>query len=202
MGISRKVPLLLLLMLAAACARHAEGQPSPEKEALEKTKTSVALARPTSVNIAGRHPLCSGRFASLLKHVGNMPREFFEEPEISSRMANLMGQASSRLKTNLDVSGTVDLIGCELVVQGNARHQGGTHHAIFSFSIYSGKMTVGMLDGKDLVVRTSPAGAKVYDHLPAHVRDWLYIAASGFQSRGEPPVELKWVQPANDGTAR
>jgi hypothetical protein len=194
-GISWNLSLIPLLMLAASCTPRQENRVSSEADARKNKSTNVAIKRPALEGATGRHALCSGRFSNLMKYVGDMPREFIEEPEVSSRMANLMGQTLPRLKANLDVSGTVDLIGCELVVQGNARHQGGEHNAILSFSVYSGKMTVGMLDGKELVVRTNPAGTEVYDHLPAHVRDWLFIAASGFRSRGEPPAQLKWVRP-------
>lgn len=148
----------------------------------------VALALPSSAS-AG----CTGEFAALAKYAGEYPEKLFQEPVISSRMRELMGPALARLETDLDVRGTVALINCELVVEGNAPHQGGARHAIVSFDLHSGTMTIGMLDNGRVTVVSSPTplrDSSNYSHLPSHVRDWAFVAAEGFRSRGKPPPNV------------
>lgn len=116
-------------------------------------------------------------------------------------MKKLVGAELSQLETNLTVSGPVALISCELVVEGNAPHQGGGRNAILSVSLYSGRMTAGILDRGRISVFAMPyaRGAPlIYDHLPAHVRDWVHVAASGFQSRGKPPADFRLLPPAGN----
>ena len=78
-------------------------------------------------------------------------------------------------------------------MEGNAPHQGGVRSAVLSFNLYSGQMTVGMLEeGRVTIVssRTALRDSSNYSHLPPHVRDWAFVAANGFRSRGEPPPNV------------
>jgi hypothetical protein len=113
-------------------------------------------------------------------------------------MVKLMGPYLPRLEADLDVTGTVELINCELVVEGNARHAGGEHGAILSLSMYSGIMTIGLMAQDNLFVLATPNSSRsalIYDHLPAHVRDWLYVAADRFHSRSRQPPNLTRLEP-------
>ncbi len=151
----------------------------------------IALAAPSSA-------ACTGEFAELARYAGGDPRRFLEDRAVSSRAAALMANDLARVRTSLAVSGAVDLINCELVVQGNARHRGGEQNAILSFSLYSGIMTVGILDRDRVIIWSTPHRFREqgsYSHLPAHVRDWAYVAAGGFRSRSEPPAAVSMAPP-------
>jgi hypothetical protein len=133
---------------------------------------------------------CTGELASLTRFAGGDSGSFLAEPAVGSRISALMGRKVAHLRTNLSVAGPVALIDCELVVQGNARHGGGEQNAILSLDVYSGIMTVAILDRERILVWSTPHRSRSpgdYSHLPAHVRDWIYVAAGGFRSRGQPP---------------
>jgi hypothetical protein len=151
----------------------------------------LALASPASA-------MCTGDLAALARYAGGDPLRFLEDPAVRSRATTLMGNDFTRLRTNLAVSGTVALIDCELVVEGNALHRGGELAAILSLSLYSGIMTVGMLDHGRVLIWSTPHRFREqgnYSHLPAHVRDWVAVAAGGFLSRGSPPDGASMVPP-------
>ncbi len=98
-----------------------------------------------------------------------------------------------QLRTNLTVASPIALINCELVVEGNAPHQGGEHNALVSFNLYSGIMTIAMLDHGRVLVRMTRYRYRDpgnYSHLPAHVSDWIYVAANRFRSRSYPPSNV------------
>jgi hypothetical protein len=141
---------------------------------------------------------CSGRFANLTALAGGDQGQFLRHPAVSSRLAQLMGPELTHLKTNLSVAGPVALVGCELVVEGNAPHQGGEQNAIVSFDLYYGIVTAVILDKGRVLVRSTINRARDpndYSHLPAHVRDWIFVAANGFRSRVEPPANLTFQVP-------
>jgi hypothetical protein len=135
---------------------------------------------------------CPGRFAYLAKYVGEIPDSALIDPAISSRMTDLMGTQVRRLKTNLSAAVPVALINCELVVEGNAPHQGGQQNAMLSFNLYDGIMTVAILEGDRILVRATKhrhRDPSNYSHLPAHVRDWIYVAANHFSLARNAPGE-------------
>ena len=134
---------------------------------------------------------CPGRFAHLAKFAGEQPSRLLEQREIATGLRDLMGEELARLRTNLSIGAPVALIGCEVVVQGNAPHQGGERGAIMSFDLYHGVMTIAMLDGDHINIRATRHGTRDpadYSHLPAHVQDWVYVASNGFRSRGSLPT--------------
>lgn len=144
------------------------------------------------------HAACAGKFASMAKYAGGPQSRLLADPAIKVRVSALMGPALDRLKTSLLVGGPVDLIGCELVVNGNAPHQGGERNAILSFSLSTGRMTAGLMERERIYIVTSPAAPGVtfqYDWLPSHVRDWAVVAAQRFRTRGTPPANVTLRSP-------
>lgn len=134
---------------------------------------------------------CSGKFSTLSKYIGSDPGEFLRVGDVSSRIQAVLGKSATQLLRNLEVSGSVGLIDCELTVEGNARHEGGEQNAILSFNIYNGATTAGILSGGKVTIFTSISSASdpaKYSYLPAHVRDWAFIATRGFNSRENPPA--------------
>ncbi|MDP9422113.1 MAG: hypothetical protein M3Q19_04650 [Pseudomonadota bacterium] len=141
---------------------------------------------------------CPGQFAKLTSLAGGPRDQFLTHPAVSQRMTRLMGQELTHLKKNLSVAGPVALIHCELVVEGNAPHKGGEQNAILSFNLYSGITTVAILDGRRVVLRSTLHRHRApdnYSHLPAHVRDWIFVAANSFRSRGKPPANVTILPP-------
>ncbi len=136
---------------------------------------------------------CEGKFAARAKYAGNYPDGFLRDAAIKSRIQTLLGPAMRRFLESLQVSGPVALIDCELTVEGNAPHEGGIQNAILSFNLSNGAMTAGLLDHGRVTIVTSEVSATKpsnYSYLPAHVRDWAFVAINGFRARGTPPAGI------------
>jgi hypothetical protein len=136
---------------------------------------------------------CVGRYAPLAKYAGGEPSKFLDSPPVKARIKALLGPAAARFKEDVEVSGPVELRGCELVLDGNAAHQGGERNAIVSFSLYNGKTTAGIYEKGLVTILTEDRAATTpyhYDYLPAHVRDWALVASGGFRSRMLPPANV------------
>jgi hypothetical protein len=148
----------------------------------------ILLALPGAASAA-----CVGEYAPLAKYAGGEPSKFLDSPPVKARLKALLGSAEARFKEDLEVSGPVDLIGCELVLNGNAAHQGGERNAVVSFGLYNGKTTAGIYEKGRVTILTEDRTATTpyhYDHLPAHVRDWVLVASGGFRSRVLPPANV------------
>jgi hypothetical protein len=166
-----------------------------ERSMLKRTITLSSLTLAT-LGLATPGSACSGQYAGLAKYAGREPSLLLENPELSVKLATLMGPELDHLQRNLAVHGYLNLIDCELVVEGNAPHGGGRQNAIVSFNLSWGILTVGMLDNRRIFMwstRHKTRDHSNYSHLPAHVRDWAYVAANGFRSRGEPVVSATMV---------
>jgi hypothetical protein len=206
-----KAVLLATALLAPACTPPTDNAHATDNNQAAATLNASVQAGPDLDIVLGSNvpppskpaagfPYhgCSGEFAGFRKYVGGLPGAFLKEPAVRTRMESLMGPYLPRLEADLNVTGTVDLIGCELVVEGNARHSGGHHNAILSFSMYSGIMTIGIMAEDRLFVLVTPNSSRsagIYDHLPAHVRDWMYVAADRFHSRSRQPPNLTRLDP-------
>ncbi|WP_176473106.1 hypothetical protein [Sphingomonas lenta] len=144
----------------------------------------LALAAPASA-------ACTGEFAALAKVAGGDADLLLKEPVVRARLAELMGPELGHLEDSLAVAGPIGLSNCELVVEGNSAHKGGEQNAILSFSLYYGVITVGTRERGQLSIWSTRHKSRKrgnYSHLPAHVRDWLYVAAGGFRSRLKLPA--------------
>jgi hypothetical protein len=134
---------------------------------------------------------CVGKFARMEKYAGVPADKLLSNPVVHSRIRSLLGAMTRRFEESLEVSGTVELIGCALVVDGNARHQGGERNGIMYFDLRKGEMTAGFLDRDHVVIFTAEQAAVDpihYDYLPARVRDWAFMASARFKARGVPPT--------------
>ncbi|MDE2148772.1 MAG: hypothetical protein KGJ55_02820 [Gammaproteobacteria bacterium] len=142
---------------------------------------------------AAAAPTCHGKLASLQVYAGGYDgRKLLAEPAVAVPLTKLLGPALRQLQKTLDVAGPVDLVGCNLVVAGNAQMKGGEEDAIVDINLYSGAVAAGIQSGRRIRIYAADAD---YSHLPIAVRDWAVVAATGFRYRARPPANTLLVSP-------
>lgn len=154
----------------------------------------LPMATSAACNVQG------GGTSPLQSYAGNYvsDRNLLAAPAVAARLKRLPAQVRRHLERNLDVAGQIDLVGCHLVLAGNAPHMGGEENAIVDVNLYSGAVTVAIhsrghtdiwLD-KDPTAATPPP----YSAVPGAVQQWAVLADMGFpyqqpaSVRVHPPV--------------
>lgn len=146
---------------------------------------------------------CTGKHAALMRYAGHDALDpgpsLLETPLLHARLEHLPAALRIHLLRDLDVRGPVDLIGCHLVLSGNAEHQGGAENAIVDVNLYSGAVTLGLLSRRRITVYLDhdPGAGHSYDGaVPAAVRWWAAIASTGFVAAQRTPPGLHLVPAA------
>lgn len=175
-------------------------QPAP----LAHYRHCIAIAFVLLPALAGASAVASpacmakgGRPSPMLAYVGSdaAGRNLLAAPAVAASLARLPVSVRAHFERNLDVSGPVDLIGCHLVLSGNAPHLGGEEDAIVDVDLYSGAVTVGIhgrgrtdiyLDPRTAV---SPHG-DAYGAVSEAVRQWAVLADMGFPYQKPASVQV------------
>ncbi|HEX5463121.1 MAG TPA: hypothetical protein VFW88_00210 [Burkholderiales bacterium] len=130
---------------------------------------------------------CTGKYAAMQSWAGSYLHEknLLAAPPVAARLQQLPATVRNHLKRNLFVAGTIDLVGCGLVLTGIAAHMGGEEGAIVDLNLYSGAVTIGIHSrGRiDIWLDKAPATAtqrSLYDEVPGAVRNWAVLADMGF----------------------
>ena len=113
---------------------------------------------------------------------------FLQQPAVRGELQSLLGAELVHLLQNLNVSGSVDLSGETLSVNGNAPHQGTEEEAIVCVTILPLETIVeaAVLSKGAITVYSRK---KQYESASVCVKDWITQANSGHKDR--------FVQPAN-----
>ncbi len=131
-------------------------------------------------------------------YAGDTPTALDADPVVSSRLQHLSASVRAELKRDLEVRGAVDLIQCHLALSGNAPHMGGEQNAILDVNLYSGAVTVALLDqGRiRIFLDEDPTAASGYQAVPYAVRLWAGMAAGGFNALNNPPPGVQLIRSA------
>jgi hypothetical protein len=126
---------------------------------------------------------CSGNLASLQSSAGSRTAEtnLLATPPIAARLAALPRRL--RDLVHRSAGGTIDLVGCHLVVSGSTPHRGGDEASIVDVDLASGRVTVATHShGVTDIYLDRGAGAQrgSYADVPAAVRTWALLADMGF----------------------
>jgi len=113
---------------------------------------------------------------------------FLGHPRIRPQLEQLLRAELEHLEWNLNVKGSVDLIGGWLAVNGNAPHQGTEEEAIVCVSTYN--LEVGAaIYSKGTVTAYSRGGT--YESLPLCVKDWITQVNSQHKDRFDQPQNVR-----------
>jgi hypothetical protein len=127
-----------------------------------------------------------GGVSPMLDYAGNYvsDKNLLAAPAVAARLKRLPVEVRQHLRRNLDVAGPIDLVGCDLVLSGNAPHRGGEENAIVDVSLYSGAVTVAIHSRghTDIWLDTDPTAdtSTPYDAVPRAVKQWAVLADMGF----------------------
>jgi hypothetical protein len=113
---------------------------------------------------------------------------FLRDPRIRPQMEQLLGGELEHLEWNLNVKGSVDLIGGWLSISGNAPHQGTEEEAIVCVSTYNLEVSAAILS-KGTV--TAYARGGTYDAVPLCVKDWITQVNSQHKDRFDQPQNVR-----------
>lgn len=103
-------------------------------------------------------------------------------PRVRPQLAALLGSERAHLERNLEVRGSVDVVGGELSIDGNAAHGGTEEEAVVCISGDGPTVTAAILSGGVITVY---AGVNGYDEITRCIKDWITQANS--RHRGERP---------------
>ena len=113
---------------------------------------------------------------------------FLRHPSFRPQLERLLGEELEHLEWNLNVKGSVDVIGGWLAVSGNAPHQGTEEEAIVCVSTYNLEVGAAILS-KGTV--TAYARDGTYDSLPLCVKDWITQVNSQHKDRFDQPQNVR-----------
>ena len=128
--------------------------------------------------------------AELLREFANSDDTdaFLRHARIRPQLQQLLGAELPHLEINLDVRGSVDVIGGQLAVNGNAPHQGTIEEAVVCVSIYNVEVSAAIFSN-GTVTAYSRGGR--YDNLPLCIKDWITQVNSGHKDRFEQPQNVR-----------
>jgi hypothetical protein len=109
-------------------------------------------------------------------------------PKIRPQLQQLLGAALPHLRNNLAVSGSVDVVGGDLTVNGNAPHQGTEEEAVVCVSTYNLEV-IAAIYSKGIV--TTYSRKKTYDELSRCIKDWVTLVNSKHRDRVQQPKNVR-----------
>jgi hypothetical protein len=109
-------------------------------------------------------------------------------PKVRPQLQTLLGSELPHLITNLDVRGSVEVVGRDLSVSGNAPHRGTEEEAVVCISFYDLAVTAAIFSKGTI---TAYSRGKAYDSLPRCVTDWITQVNSGHGDRLNQPKNVR-----------
>lgn len=118
--------------------------------------------------------------------------DILEDAKLKSILKKMLGKEFNHLVTNLDVMGPVDLIGGNIVLQGNASHKGNEEMALLDINLYSGVVCAAIYSKGKIEIFTdkqnySKSDNNNYMNVPISIKDWLAVIGSNLKYRMEKP---------------
>jgi len=131
--------------------------------------------------------------AMLAKYAGSYDTDaFLKEPAVRAELQKLLGAQMNHLEHNLNVKGSVDLIGQTLSLSGNAPHQGTKEEAVVCVVPFNMTVEAAILSKGGVTVFTR---AEKYEYTTLCIKDWITLANSGHVDRVEQPANVRVVKP-------
>lgn len=149
---------------------------------------ALLLALPAAAQMA---ELRKGRLGHLVDLIGGYDYEpVLNDTLVAGNIARLLGDAAPVLRANLGVHAAIDLIAGNLVLQGNAPHQGYEEEAMLWLRVYDGAVMAALLHAGTFYLYAAPGE---WEYLPRELRAFYFPRIIGQAQR--PPAGLVWVEP-------
>ena len=133
-------------------------------------------------------------FSYLKKYAGEYSsNEILNDKKLKPIILKMMGVEYDHLVSNLSVGGPVDLISGDIVISGNAPHQGGEEMAILDINLYTGIIRAAIYSNNKIIVYSDKQkydefiDKNKYDQLPVSILEWISLVNNqSRQSAGRP----------------
>ena len=136
---------------------------------------------------------CAGTLSRLMPYAGTYEDgRILDDPTVARALRRLMGAELEHLRANVSVRGPVDLISCDLVISGNAPHQGGSEEAIVAVNVSTGRVAAAIHSAGRIVVY---ADGDSYWDVPLAIKDWMAVVSTGNRYRSSLPPNARQVGP-------
>ena len=159
-------------------------------------KTCLLLVCTVSVLLgpaARAQDACPGTLNKLLPYAGTyLTDQLLGEPEVTAGLQQLLGKEVDHLRSNISVTGAVDLIACHLVISGNAEHEGGSEQGIVAINVMSGTISAALTTGGRIDVYVD---GDSYYAVPISIRDWLAVVSTELRYRFDLPANARQLPP-------
>jgi hypothetical protein len=131
--------------------------------------------------------------ALLAKYAGSYDTDaLLREPAVRAELRKLLGPQLKHLVNNLNVKGSVDLIGGALSISGNAPHQGAEEEAVVCVIPISMMVEAAILSRGAITVFTR---AEKYEYATLCIKDWVTLANSRHIDRLQQPANVRVAKP-------
>lgn len=126
------------------------------------------------------------------KYAGNDDyNALLNDPEVRAKLQRLVGGQMGLLRHNLSVTGSVDLVGGALSVNGNAPHRGGEDEAVVCVAPYGPVVQAAIASKGRITVYASDG---TYEYLTRCIKDWITQVNSGHRDRFQQPKNVTVVK--------
>jgi len=118
--------------------------------------------------------------------------QVLDDAKLNPILKKMMGKEYKHLRDNLSVTGAVDVISGDLVIQGNADHKGGEEMAIFDINLPSGIMRAAILSKGKITIYCSKENDEYFkstdfDSLPYSIKTWVAVVNYGLEKMLQKP---------------
>lgn len=114
------------------------------------------------------------------------------EPAVRAQLQKLLGPQLGTLQQNLDVRGSVDVIGGVLSISGNAPHAGTEEEAVVCVAPIGPVVQAAIFSKGKTTVFASEAN---YEYLFRCIKDWITQVNSLHIDRFQQPANVRLVKP-------
>lgn len=114
------------------------------------------------------------------------------EPAVGAQLQKLLGPQRATLERNLNVRGSVDVIGGALSISGNAPHAGTEEEAVVCVAP-NGPVVQAAIFSRGKITAFANEGS--YDYLFRCIKDWITQVRSQHVDRMKQPANVSLVKP-------
>lgn len=158
-------------------------------------RAAVQAALLCAAALASGAATAQGKEAEVMriKYAGSYESDpFLKEPAVRAALQRLLGPELRHLQQNLNVAGSIDLVGGALSLSGNAPHKGTEEEAVVCV-VPPGQLVEAAIYSRGAV--TVFAKDPSYVNATLCIKDWITLANSRHADRLKQPRNVRMVNP-------
>jgi len=121
--------------------------------------------------------------------------QVLDDAKVNPVLKKMMGKEYKHLRDNLSVTGAVDVISGDIVIQGNADHMGGEEMAILDINLYTSVIRTAILSKGKITIYCSKPNDEYFkstdfDSLPYSIKTWVAVVNYGLENMLKKPTNV------------